>query len=35
MEIYTDVLKDVQSFSSYGIEDNDEIEANPISRGGI
>ena len=30
-----DVLKDDQSFSSYGIEDNDEIEANPISRGGI
>ena len=30
-----DVLKDDQTFSYYGIEDNDEIEANPVSRGGI
>lgn len=30
-----DVLKDERTFSSYEIEDNDEIEANPVSRGGI
>ena len=30
-----DVLKDENTFSSYEIEENDEIEANPISRGGI
>ena len=30
-----DVLKDGNTFSSYEIEENDEIEANPVSRGGI
>ena len=30
-----DVLKDERTFSSYEIEENDEIKANPISRGGI
>ncbi len=30
-----DVLKDDKTFRDYEIEENDEIEANPISRGGI
>ncbi len=30
-----DVLKDEKTFNFYEIEENDEIEANPVSRGGI
>ena len=30
-----DVLKDENTFRFYEIEENDEIEANPVSRGGI
>ena len=31
----TEVLKDDKTFRDYGIEENDEIEANPVFRGGI